>query len=65
LALQFHPEIDAEGLKDWLIWGGDKNVIADGQDPEIMLAQTVAEEEASKQRTFALIDGFLDHVVNV
>jgi GMP synthase-like glutamine amidotransferase len=63
LALQFHPEVDAASLTDWLLWGGDKNVIADGQDPEIMMAQTRAEEEAAKQRTFALIDGFLEHVV--
>jgi GMP synthase-like glutamine amidotransferase len=64
LALQFHPEVSAASLTDWLLWGGDKNVIADGQDPEIMIAQTRAEEEAAKQRTFALIDGFLEHVVN-
>ncbi|MEY4981147.1 MAG: hypothetical protein RL174_485 [Actinomycetota bacterium] len=64
LALQFHPEVTAGSLHDWLVWGGDKNVIADGQDPEIMIAQTAAEEASAIERTNALIDGFLKHVVN-
>jgi GMP synthase-like glutamine amidotransferase len=64
LALQFHPEVTAASLHDWLVWGGDKNVVADGQDPEIMIAQTAAEEAAATERTYALIDGFLKHVVN-
>lgn len=64
LAIQFHPEVTADSLNGWLVWGGDKKVIEDGQDPQIMMAQTAAEEEAAKQRTFALIDGFLKHVVN-
>lgn len=65
LALQFHPEVSAASLQDWLDWGGDKKVIEDGQDPQVMMAQTRAEEEAAKQRTFELIDGFLKHVANV
>lgn len=65
LALQFHPEITAESLYEWMVWGGDKNVIEDGQDPQIMQAQTVAEEPAATERTYALIDGFLKYVVNV
>lgn len=64
LAVQFHPEVNAASLRDWLDWGGDKNVIKDGQDPEIMMAQTVAEEEAATKRTYDLIDGFLKYVVN-
>jgi GMP synthase-like glutamine amidotransferase len=63
LALQFHPEIDAAALEGWLEWGGDKNVIEDGQDPEIMMAQTAAENDAAVARTYALIDGFIEHVV--
>ena len=65
LALQFHPEVTAASLKDWLAWGGDTAVVSDGQDPAILLAQTEAEEKAAIQRTNALIDGFLEHVVNV
>jgi GMP synthase-like glutamine amidotransferase len=64
LAIQFHPEVTADSLNGWLVWGGDKKVIEDGQDPQIMMDQTAAEEEAAKQRTFALVDGFLKHVAN-
>jgi GMP synthase-like glutamine amidotransferase len=62
LALQFHPELDAAALEGWLHWGGDKDVIADGQDPEVMKAQTRAIESAARERTFALIDAFLERV---
>ena len=64
LALQFHPEIDAPALEGWLEWGGYKNVEEDGQDAEIMMAQTRAENDAAVARTYALIDGFIEHVVN-
>ena len=63
LALQFHPEIDAVALEGWLEWGGKKNVIEDGQDPDIMMAQTAAENDSAVARTYALIDGFIEHVV--
>lgn len=65
LGLQFHPEINAAALKDWLAWGGDKNVIEDGQDPDIMMGQTLAEEAEAEKRTFALVDGFLKHVAKL
>jgi GMP synthase-like glutamine amidotransferase len=62
LALQFHPEVTAASLHGWLTWGGDKKVIADGQDPEIMMAQTFSEEAAARLRTFDLVDAFLAQV---
>ena len=62
LAIQFHPELTASGLKGWLDWGGDKKVIADGQDPDVMMAQTVAEEKRATERTYALVDAFLDRI---
>ncbi|MEY4391276.1 MAG: hypothetical protein RLZZ400_1019, partial [Actinomycetota bacterium] len=62
LALQFHPELNAAGLKGWLDWGGDKKVIEDGQDPKVMLAQTSAEEQRAAQRTHDLVDAFLDQI---
>jgi GMP synthase-like glutamine amidotransferase len=65
LAIQFHPEINAAGLQDWLAWGGDKKVIEDGQDPDIMMRQTLAEEAEAEKRTFALVDGFLKHVAKL
>ncbi|MDP4586239.1 MAG: gamma-glutamyl-gamma-aminobutyrate hydrolase family protein, partial [Microbacteriaceae bacterium] len=62
LALQFHPELDAAALASWLEWGGDKEVIDDGQDPAVMLAQTAANEPAARERTYALVDAFLERV---
>ena len=65
LALQFHPELNAEILTGWLDQGGINEVIASGQDPAIMLAQTRAEEGAAAQRTAALVDSFLDRVAKL
>ncbi len=62
LAVQFHPEVSYDSLHGWLVWGGDKKVIEDGQDPDVMERQTLAEEPAAKQRTYALVDAFLDTI---
>ncbi len=62
LAVQFHPELEAPGLKGWLDWGGDKKVLEDGQDPVVMMRQTEAEEADARARTFALVDAFIDQV---
>jgi len=59
LAVQFHPELVASGLKGWLDWGGAAKVIEDGQDPEIMMQMTVAEEQAATARSYALVDAFV------
>jgi GMP synthase-like glutamine amidotransferase len=65
MAVQFHPELNSAGLKGWLDWGGDKKVEQDGQDPVVMLEQTRAEDEASRQRTFELVDNFLSKVAKL
>ncbi|MDE2386358.1 MAG: type 1 glutamine amidotransferase [Actinomycetales bacterium] len=65
LAIQFHPEVTGDSLVGWLDWGGDVKVIEDGQDPEVMKAQTRAYEAESRQRTFDLVDGFLRHVAKL
>lgn len=65
LALQFHPEVDSTSLRQWLDWGGDKEVIANGQDPDVMMAQTRAYEPAARQRTFNLVDAFLNRVARL
>lgn len=62
LAVQFHPELDAAMLHGWLVQDGEQLVRADGQDPELMLAQTRAWEAAGRQRAAALVDAFLDRV---
>lgn len=65
LGVQFHPELDAAGLKMWLDWGGSESVRKDGQDPEVMLRQTTAEQASGRIRTFALVDSFLQKVAGL
>jgi GMP synthase-like glutamine amidotransferase len=65
LAVQFHPEIEATGLKGWLDWGGDKKVEEAGLDPVIMLEQTRAEQGQAEQRTYDLIDEYLKSVAGL
>ncbi|HUW78674.1 MAG TPA: type 1 glutamine amidotransferase [Candidatus Nanopelagicaceae bacterium] len=62
LALQFHPEIVEESLRAWLLDGGMDQLLADGQDPEILMALTAKESPAASERAFALVDVFLDRV---
>lgn len=65
LAVQFHPELDAAGLKGWLDWGGASKVEENGDDPGVMLAQTRAFEAAARERTFALVDAYLTDVAGL
>jgi len=65
LAVQFHPELDIEGLRGWFDWGGASKVIAEGYDPQVMLAQTRAFGPAARGRTFALVDAFLTEVAGL
>jgi hypothetical protein len=45
-----------------LDWGGDAKVEADGQDPEVLMQMTRAEEPAAIARTYALVDAFIDQI---
>ncbi|HLP24023.1 MAG TPA: type 1 glutamine amidotransferase [Microbacteriaceae bacterium] len=65
LALQFHPELNHATLVGWLEWGGRSKVEEDGQDPDVMLAQTAAYESVATQRTYALVDAFLRDVAGL
>lgn len=65
LAVQFHPELEAAGLADWLAWGGAEQVVEDGQDPMVMAAQTAAEESAAESRTNAMVDAYLRDVAGL
>jgi GMP synthase-like glutamine amidotransferase len=62
LAVQFHPELDAAMLELWLANGGAEVARAHGRDPEAMLADTVAREEAGRRAAATLVDAFLDRV---
>ena len=65
LGLQFHPELDSEALDGWLETDGRELVIADGQDPDVMMAQTKAYDAAGEKRTYDLIDAFLTRVAKL
>ena len=55
LAVQFHPEVDGAQVGRWLADGGRAEAERAGQDPEALLAQTVAEEPAAKLRADRLV----------
>lgn len=65
LALQFHPELDREVLEGWLIWDGKDELIEDGQNPDVVLEQTIALEKISRQRAFGLVDNFLGKIAGL
>ena len=63
LAVQFHPELDAGILDGWLREGGIPQVVADGQDPDALLAHTRVEQSAARERTHALVDAFVERAL--
>lgn len=61
LALQFHPEIDAEVLAEWMIT--DRDQLRDcGVDPDALLRRTAAETPKARTRAEALVRAFLADV---
>jgi GMP synthase-like glutamine amidotransferase len=65
LGVQFHPELTAEMLIGWLNNGGRELIIKDGQDPDVLLAHTEAEQAAAKERTNQLVDTFLRDIAKL
>ena len=55
LAVQFHPEVDGPQLKLWLDAGGDREAEQAGLDPGQLLADTVREEPAARERADRLV----------
>jgi GMP synthase-like glutamine amidotransferase len=55
LAVQFHPEVDGAQLKLWLDAGGDREAEQAGLDPGQLLADTVREEPAARERADRLV----------
>lgn len=62
LAVQFHPEVTAATLRGWYDLDGRELVLADDQDPDVLLEHSLAEEESARQRAHALVDAFLDRI---
>lgn len=65
LAVQFHPELDSHALTLWIDEGGRSQVEDDNQNPDVMIAQTRAEDAAGEARTYALVDAFLSRVAQL
>ena len=59
LAVQFHPEVDGEQLSRWLAAGGRAEAEQEGVDPDRFLAETIAEEPASRDRAGRLVESAL------
>jgi GMP synthase-like glutamine amidotransferase len=59
LGVQFHPEVDGAQLKLWLEAGGREEAAREGLDPDRLLAETIAEEEAARLRAGQLVDSAL------
>jgi len=55
LAVQFHPEVDGDQFRLWLDAGGRAEIAANGQDPDRLLAQTIAEEPGAAARAAQLV----------
>ena len=55
LAVQVHPEVDGDQFRLWLDAGGRAEIAANGQDPDAMLAQTIAEEPGAAARADRLV----------
>ena len=65
LALQFHPEIDANVLDTWLAMdGGCVEIENEGVNVEVLRAETKYEEPEANQRAYDLVDQFLDRIAN-
>jgi GMP synthase-like glutamine amidotransferase len=59
LAVQFHPEVDAALLQAWIDNGADKAIGAVGLDGDRLVAETLAEEPAARQRARRLVEVWL------
>ena len=55
LALQFHPEVDGAQLKEWLDAGADREAEQLGVDPCQLVADTIREEPAARDRADRLV----------
>lgn len=63
LAVQFHPEIDAVILGEWMANGGVAEAKAVGVDPDAVLAETLVQEPSNRRRAHQLVDYFVDRFV--
>jgi GMP synthase-like glutamine amidotransferase len=65
LALQFHPEVDADHLCMWMDSGGRAVVEREGVDVDRLLDETAARQAEMTGRVDALVEWFLAEVAEV
>lgn len=59
LGVQFHPEVVGADVRMWLDNGGDRQARERGLDPADLLAETERQAPGARERTVALLDGYL------
>ena len=64
LAVQFHPEIDADSIAEWLDDGGAEDARNQGLDPDVLLEHVRSLDPDIRVRAAALVDYFLDQVAS-
>lgn len=62
LAVQFHPEVDAESVRGWLEDGGREDARSRGLDPDVLIEHIASLDADVRVRAAALVDYFLDEV---
>lgn len=55
LGVQFHPEVDGDQMRLWLEAGGREEAEQAGQDPDLLLAETIAQEPTAAARAGHLV----------
>jgi GMP synthase-like glutamine amidotransferase len=61
LGLQFHPEVTPGIVRAWLDNGGAAQAVAHGHDPR----ELARPRESARERSYALVDAFLDKVARL
>ena len=62
LAVQFHPEVDADSVRGWIEDGGAELARQRGLDPDVLLEHIRSLDADVRTRAGALVDYFLDEV---
>jgi GMP synthase-like glutamine amidotransferase len=55
LAVQFHPEVDGAQVKRWLDAGSSRDAERAGVDPDQLVAETIRQEPAARERADRLV----------
>lgn len=62
LAVQFHPEVGSDSVRDWIEQGGARDAREHGLDPDVLLEHIASLDADIRVRAAALVDYFLDDV---